>query len=96
MVKKINRLTSGPHPVLFWLGQLARTVNLPSGRFQRLSMRIIRKLYALNRGRMDRFIDRNFDGYAVTSRPPEDAINLYVGLLALAEKSIDRAAHPVR
>jgi hypothetical protein len=45
---------------------------------------------------MDRFIDRNLDGYPVTSWPPEDAINLYVGLLALAEKSMNRAAHPVR
>ena len=95
-VSKIYRLTSGPRAVLFWLGQLASTVNLPSGRFQRLSVRIIRKLYALSRARIDRFIDRNFDGYAVTSRPAEDAINLYVGLLALAEKSIDHAAHPVR
>ena len=95
VVRKIYRLTSGPRAVLFWLGQLACTVNLPSGRFQRLSVRIIRKLYALNRARIDRFIDRNFNGYAVMSRPAEDAINLYVGLLALAEKSIDHAAHPV-
>jgi SAM-dependent methyltransferase len=94
-VKKIYRLTSGPRAVLFWIGQLASTFNLPSGRFQRLSVRIIRKLYALNRARIDRFIDRNFDGYAVTSRPAEDAINLSVGLLALAEKSVDNL-HPVR
>jgi hypothetical protein len=50
----------------------------------------------LNRARIDRFIDRNFDGYAVMSRPPEAAINLYLGLLAVAEKSIDHATHPVR
>jgi hypothetical protein len=89
-------LTAGPRAVLFWLGQLAGTVNLPSGRFQRLSVRILRKLYALNRARIDRFIARNFDGYAVMSRPAEDAINLYVGLVVLAEKSIGPAAHPVR
>lgn len=96
VIRKIYRLTSGPRAVLFWLGQLASTVNLPSGRFQRLSVRIIRKLYALNRARIDRFIDRNFEGCAMTSQPAEDAINLYVGLLAVAEKPIDRAAHPIR
>jgi SAM-dependent methyltransferase len=95
-VRKIYRLTSGPRAVLFWLGQLASTANLPSGRFRRLLVRIIRKLYALNRARIDRFIDRNFDGYAVMSQPVEDGINFYVGLLALAQKPSGHAAHPVR
>jgi SAM-dependent methyltransferase len=96
VVRKIYRLTSGPRAVLFWLGQLAGIVDLPSGCFQRLAVRVIQKLYVLNRARIDRFIDRNFDGYAVMSRPAEDAINFYIGILALAEKSIDHSAHRVR
>ena len=95
-VKMLYRVTSGPRAVLFWMSQLAQTVTLPTGHLQRLTVRALRKFYALNRARIDGFIDRRLAGYAVRSEPAEGVVNFCVGLLASAEKLIAAAADRAR
>ncbi|MGH9545468.1 MAG: class I SAM-dependent methyltransferase [Terriglobales bacterium] len=90
LVQKLHRLTCGPRAVMFWVGQLVRTSEVPSGSFQRLTVKVLRKLYGWQRPRIDRFIDRRSAAYSVMTQPAEDSVNFYIGLIALAEKPLEK------
>jgi len=88
LVQKLHRLTCGPRAVMFWVGQLAATSEVPSGWFHRLIVKLLRKLYGWQRARIDRFIDRRSAAYSVMTQPAEDCVNFYIGLIAVAEKPV--------
>lgn len=87
-VEKQYRLTAGPRAVMCWMGQLASTYDTPSQTLPRLGARVLRKLYRWNRARIDRFVDRSFDAYAVRCGHSEEAIDFSIGLLASARKPV--------
>jgi len=85
-IESLQRLTSGPRAILFWLSQLFQSPLKPSRNFLSLVLRILRRIYSRTRPVTDGWIFHTTRSYAITTGHAAPCIDLYIALIAVVSK----------
>lgn len=80
------RLTSGPRAVFFMLVQLGNTYWDPSHKLLKIAVRILRKIFRLSQGTINKAIDRLTLPYSTRTEPAESCVDFSIGLFASGKK----------